>query len=271
MQEGQFVHVNGVGYEVGEYIDEGRYAKVYAARAGGSTADGNRVAIKIMHSGQDWRQEFEKERQILLGLRAVPWVICLKTWGHYDGRPFLVLELLDVRYDLEHRTTPFDLHEGLAFCLQFYQMLRLAHSKRILYNDLKKEHLFWDGRLLKIIDWNVSKLNCPPHEFSKDLKDFAEVVGPPVPGIIQDVLTAWQNSNAHHMLFHLLAVAHEAGLTKVERIPSIDQLALLQSQVAFGRQQFALALLWAERGLDYSPGNAQLRSLAVRARWQQDC
>lgn len=78
-------------------------------------------------------------------------------------RPFLSLELLPrhnnllyvMKSDEQRRRLPTE--EALDLALQFAQLLYRAHKKNIVYLDHKLEHLFWDGRELRVIDWNSSK------------------------------------------------------------------------------------------------------------------
>jgi hypothetical protein len=48
--------------------------------------------------------------------------------------------------------------EGLSLALQFGHLLQMAHQQRIVYLDHKLEHVYWDGKHLRIIDFNSSRL-----------------------------------------------------------------------------------------------------------------
>jgi hypothetical protein len=81
-------------------------------------------------------------------------------------RPYLVLENLPRGENLLYLMKPntagvrwrLPTEEGLALALQFASVLRLAHQQRIVYLDHKLEHVYWDGSLLRITDWNSSRL-----------------------------------------------------------------------------------------------------------------
>lgn len=81
-------------------------------------------------------------------------------------RPYLVLEHLPRAHNLLYLMKPsrpdvrwrLPSEEGLALALQFGQLLKLAHSQRIVYLDHKLEHVYWDGAKLRVIDLNSSRL-----------------------------------------------------------------------------------------------------------------
>jgi serine/threonine protein kinase len=78
-------------------------------------------------------------------------------------RPYLSLERLPrqdnllyvMKSDEQRRRLPTE--EALDLALQFAQLLYRVHKKNIVYLDHKLEHLFWDGRQLRLIDLNSSK------------------------------------------------------------------------------------------------------------------
>ncbi len=81
-------------------------------------------------------------------------------------RPYLVLEHMPRLQNLLYLMKPntagvrwrLPTEEGLDLALQFASVLKLAHQQRIVYLDHKLEHVYWDGRTLRVIDWNSSRL-----------------------------------------------------------------------------------------------------------------
>lgn len=63
--------------------------------------------------------------------------------------------------------------EGLTLALQFTNLLRLAHSRQIVYLDHKLEHVYWDGVTLRVIDFNSSRqltgTVADPQEYARDI------------------------------------------------------------------------------------------------------
>ncbi|MCC7450947.1 MAG: hypothetical protein IT324_26260 [Anaerolineae bacterium] len=81
-------------------------------------------------------------------------------------RPYLALEVLPRNENLLYLMKPnapgarwrLPTEEGLDLAFQFADVLRQAHQQHIVYLDHKLEHVYWDGRTLRIIDWNSSRL-----------------------------------------------------------------------------------------------------------------
>ncbi|MFN8420395.1 MAG: hypothetical protein U0528_14315 [Anaerolineae bacterium] len=83
-----------------------------------------------------------------------------------EWRPYLALELLPRQTNLLYLMKPnapgarwrLPTEEGLDLAHQFAEALRTAHRQNIVYLDHKLEHVQWDGKTLRIIDWNSSRL-----------------------------------------------------------------------------------------------------------------
>ncbi len=81
-------------------------------------------------------------------------------------RPYLALQNLPRTENLLYLMKPNQANsrwrlpseEGLSLALQFGNMLQLAHQMGIVYLDHKLEHVYWDGKHLRIIDFNSSHL-----------------------------------------------------------------------------------------------------------------
>ncbi|MCE7948788.1 MAG: hypothetical protein DYG88_15305 [Chloroflexi bacterium CFX4] len=81
-------------------------------------------------------------------------------------RPYLALENLPRTDSLLYVMKPnapgarwrLPTEEGIDLAYQFAEVLAHAHRQKIIYLDHKLEHVYWDGRHLKVIDWNSSRL-----------------------------------------------------------------------------------------------------------------
>src|SRR5215475_12984062 len=81
-------------------------------------------------------------------------------------RPYLALELMPRSENLLYLMKPnrpgarwrLPTEEGIDLAGQFADVLVHAHQQKIVYLDHKLEHIYWDGRTLRIIDWNSSRL-----------------------------------------------------------------------------------------------------------------
>lgn len=80
-------------------------------------------------------------------------------------RPYLSLELMPRGDNLLYLMKPtqpgtrwrLPTEEGLDLAYQFAEVLEMAHRQKIVYLDHKLEHVYWDGKKLRIIDWNSSR------------------------------------------------------------------------------------------------------------------
>lgn len=90
----------------------------------------------------------------------------LSAFSERGWRPYLALEYLPRADNLFYQMRPdkqgtrlrLPTEEGLALALQFAELLKLAHSRNIVYMDHKLEHVYWDGIHLRVIDFNSSRL-----------------------------------------------------------------------------------------------------------------
>ncbi len=81
-------------------------------------------------------------------------------------RPYLSLELLPRNESLLYVMKPnvpgtrwrLPTEEGLDLASQFASVLDYAHKQKIVYLDHKLEHVYWNGKQLRVIDWNSSRL-----------------------------------------------------------------------------------------------------------------
>lgn len=109
----------------------------------------------------------------------------MRVQAEQRRRPFLVLENLPRTHNLLYLMKPntagvrwrLPTEEGLALALQFASVLKLAHQQRVVYLDHKLEHVYWDGKTLRIIDWNSSRQidgtsNQTAKMYATDIHDF---------------------------------------------------------------------------------------------------
>jgi len=155
-------------YRVHEEIGSGGMGEVYRAS---DDRLGRDVAIKFLKSSlahdQDRLRRFELEARAAAALNH-PGIVAIYDIGVYEGRPFIVSELLHGQ-TLRHR-----LREGRIvlrhvseYAIQIAEGLMAAHERHIVHRDLKPENLFLtkDGRV-KILDFGIAKLSLPVEQAS---------------------------------------------------------------------------------------------------------
>ncbi len=103
---------------------------------------------------------------VSMGQDTGAFAAALAEYAGRGWRPYLALQYLPRTHSLFYLMKPskpgerwrLPSEEGLALALQFADLLAQAHAQGIVYLDHKLEHVYWDGKLLRIIDLNSSRL-----------------------------------------------------------------------------------------------------------------
>ena len=146
-------------YEILAQLGAGGMGEVYRAL---DHRLGREVAIKTLPESlgadPDRRTRFEREARALAAL-AHPSIATLHEIGEVEGRPFLVMELVEgqtLGERLEAGSLP--LIAVLTLATQLADGLAAAHARGVVHRDLKPSNLALtsDGRL-KILDFGLAK------------------------------------------------------------------------------------------------------------------
>ena len=156
-------------YEIVERLGAGGMGEVYRARDPRLSRE---VAIKLISTdgatSPDRLRRFETEARAASQL-SHPNVITVFDVGAHEGRPYLVLELLQGKTLRETlRGAAPSLREAVTWGLESARGLGAAHSQGIVHRDLKPENVFLtdDGRV-KVLDFGLAKLHEPLVEDSE--------------------------------------------------------------------------------------------------------
>ena len=149
-------------YEILAPIGAGGMGEVYRAQDSRLRRD---VAIKILPEaiarGDAWAR-FEREARAASAL-SHPNICAVYDVGEADGRPFLVMELLEGKtlrdYVGEHPAEP---NTAIALGSQVADALEAAHAKGILHRDIKPANIMVIGRgHVKVLDFGLAKQIAP--------------------------------------------------------------------------------------------------------------
>jgi eukaryotic-like serine/threonine-protein kinase len=156
-------------YRITREIGRGGMAAVYEAA---NVDIGKRVAIKVLAQELTASavvvERFLREARAAAAIRS-PYICDIYDSGRLDdGRPFLVLELLEGEslYERMTKIRWLDIETTTTIVVQTCRGLTKAHAASIVHRDLKPENIFLtkdeDGSLLsKILDFGLAKFYAP--------------------------------------------------------------------------------------------------------------
>jgi eukaryotic-like serine/threonine-protein kinase len=160
---GQSAHLpHTIGrYRVIERLGRGAMGVVYSAH---DDIMSRRVAIKVMmadlEDDRDASERFHREAHAA-GQLMHRNIITIFDVGEQDGRPYIVMELLDGQ-TLGHylkRPTGVTVEHKIGLMLQLCDGLHVAHGKGIFHRDVKPGNLLVnDEGELKIVDFGIARL-----------------------------------------------------------------------------------------------------------------
>ena len=152
-------------YRVLEELGEGGMGVVYRAE---DLRLGREVAIKVLPAALDGETgalaRFQREARLASALNHTN-ICTIHELGEHDGRPFIVMELLEGRSLRELlRGGPLPPDRLLNLATQIGEALEAAHRRGIVHRDLKPANVFVvEGDHVKVLDFGLAKLVPPRH------------------------------------------------------------------------------------------------------------
>lgn len=148
-------------------VGEGGFGVVYRGR----DASGRGVAIKVLHrelaAAPEAVARFEREIETVQWVRHPNVVDVLGVGRLEDGRPYLVMELLegaDLAATLEEDGR-FDVSEAVPVLRDVCAALTAAHERGVIHRDIKASNVFIErgsGRVV-LLDFGIAKILAPGH------------------------------------------------------------------------------------------------------------
>lgn len=148
-------------YEITGKLGEGGMGIVYSAH---DTRLNRPVAVKmILDSGNDEESRRRFLREAQAAARVTHPNICrLYDIGEVDGRPFLVMELLEGEaMSARLGRGPMPLAEALQVALSVLSALAALHRSSIIHRDLKPSNVFLSTQGVKLLDFGLAKPVSP--------------------------------------------------------------------------------------------------------------
>jgi len=145
-------------YEIVSLLGAGGMGEVYRAR---DTRLGRDVAVKVLQeslgSGKAW-ERFEREARAASALNH-PNICAVHDVGEADGRPYLVMELLEGQTLRDYTgRQPAESAVVIALGAQIADALEAAHAKGVIHRDIKAGNIMVTGRRhVKVLDFGLAK------------------------------------------------------------------------------------------------------------------
>jgi hypothetical protein len=162
-------------YEIEAPLGTGGMARVYRAR---DTRLGRAVAIKILEppAADGARLRFDREARVASAV-SHPHVLTVFDVGEWEGRPYVVSELLEGR-TLRALLRPgsVGLRQAVEYAIQVCRGLGALHARGIVHRDLKPENVFVTTEgWVKILDLGLA--TAARDDAGRDGQDFVTTEG----------------------------------------------------------------------------------------------
>jgi eukaryotic-like serine/threonine-protein kinase len=184
----------GSRYRLVEEIGRGGMSVVWR---GFDEVLGRDVAIKVLHvrfaDNETFRERIRREARAA-GRLSHPHVGTVYDFGEVDGRPYMVMELIDGEsLAARLRRAPLPWRLTVAICAQLAGGLAAAHARGLVHRDIKPGNVMLTRAGVKVVDFGISALpddeqpDGPPTVLGTPAYVAPEVLSGAPPGYAADV------------------------------------------------------------------------------------
>lgn len=173
-------------YRVERHIGEGGMGYVVAAR---HETLGELYAVKLLVDADDetLRKRFMREARAAARITSAHIAKVFDVGEMHGGAVYMVMELLEGE-DLDDRLVkqgPLAIDEAVGYLIQACEALSEAHGLGIVHRDIKPGNLFLaktpsGRRMVKLLDFGISKDSVPGAQPVTKLTDVGDVLGSPL-------------------------------------------------------------------------------------------
>ncbi|MFK7843877.1 MAG: protein kinase, partial [Rhodothermales bacterium] len=154
-------------YRLGTLLGEGSMGKVFIGHRDDGTYE-QQVAIKIMHRGfnsQEHIERFRAEQQILASLKHQHIAQLLDGGVIEDGRPYLVMELVEGQPITEYCDhNQLNITQRLHLFAKVCSAVQIVHQRLTVHRNIKPENiLVTPQEIPKVLDFGITKSFEPEH------------------------------------------------------------------------------------------------------------